>query len=117
MTTVSTRTVLHAVGWSESKGDSERAHILKMFYVADITGEDKETKLTELLLDPNVYKEMGEPDTITITIDVGDLLNTPKPQVSEAEKIAINNCPTPFYHETHNYCPNCPWNVEMPEIS
>jgi hypothetical protein len=21
----------------------------------------------------------------------------------------IDNCPTPMYHETHRYCPSCPW--------
>ncbi len=24
------------------------------------------------------------------------------------------NCPTPEYHETHHYCPSCPWN-DLPE--
>ncbi len=26
---------------------------------------------------------------------------------------AIKNCPTPFYHETHLYCPSCPWTEEV----
>lgn len=26
------------------------------------------------------------------------------------EKIA--NCPTPYYHDTHRYCPSCPWTEE-----
>lgn len=27
----------------------------------------------------------------------------------EAMKAKITACPTPAYHETHRYCPSCPW--------
>lgn len=30
---------------------------------------------------------------------------------SIAEQIA--DCPTPVYHATHNYCPSCPWTIEV----
>lgn len=30
--------------------------------------------------------------------------------MSDAERAAaIAACPTPVYHETHRYCPSCPW--------
>jgi len=29
---------------------------------------------------------------------------------SDPERVAaIAACPTPVYHETHRYCPSCPW--------
>ena len=27
---------------------------------------------------------------------------------------AVGNCPTPGYHETHRYCPSCPWTERGP---
>lgn len=27
---------------------------------------------------------------------------------------AMAACPTPIYHETHRYCPSCPWTEEGP---
>lgn len=32
--------------------------------------------------------------------------------MDEATRIA--NCPTPGYHETHRYCPSCPWTEPRP---
>lgn len=30
--------------------------------------------------------------------------------MNDAERAAaIAACPTPVYHETHRYCPSCPW--------
>jgi tRNA U34 5-methylaminomethyl-2-thiouridine-forming methyltransferase MnmC len=38
------------------------------------------------------------------------LLARNQPQViSENDAAAIRDCPTPQYHETHHYCPSCPW--------
>lgn len=28
------------------------------------------------------------------------------------EQELIEACPTPVYHETHRYCPSCPWTEE-----
>lgn len=30
---------------------------------------------------------------------------------------AIAACPTPEYHETHRYCPSCPWTETLPETA
>lgn len=24
-------------------------------------------------------------------------------------ELAVADCPTPVFHETHRYCPSCPW--------
>lgn len=28
---------------------------------------------------------------------------------------AVKNCPTPAYHQTHRYCPSCPFVYEEPK--
>lgn len=30
--------------------------------------------------------------------------------------VADPKCPTPEYHETHHYCPSCPWNDDTEHI-
>ena len=39
----------------------------------------------------------------------------PKPDRvwTDEERAAIAACPTPVYHETHRYCPSCPWTEEF----
>jgi hypothetical protein len=35
--------------------------------------------------------------------------------MSEPPVIAPENCPEPFWHETHMYCPVCTWQEAQPE--
>lgn len=49
-------------------------------------------------------------DTKTQTNAILDLLTAAAralPVDETQERIAA--CPTPVYHETHRYCPSCPW--------
>lgn len=37
-----------------------------------------------------------------------------QPQRPDADTLAkISACPTPVYHETHRYCPSCPWTEQL----
>ena len=31
----------------------------------------------------------------------------------EKRQAEIAACPTPVYHRTHNYCPSCPWRIDL----
>jgi ribosomal protein L37E len=37
----------------------------------------------------------------------------PAEPVSPETVAAIERCPTRVYHETHRYCPSCPWTEEI----
>lgn len=40
-----------------------------------VTEEGESPRLTRVTLDPDVFDDMGQPDTITVTIEPGDRLN------------------------------------------
>lgn len=54
-------------------GDHRENALLFTSYVKP--GDDAR-RFTEIYLDEGVWREMGEPDTITATFQVGDTLNT-----------------------------------------
>lgn len=57
-------------------------------------------------------KENGWIDEIKAALDAAE---KPKPVVRlKTQEVidAVANCPTPMFHETHRYCPSCPWTEE-----
>lgn len=101
-----TRTVLRHNGFiARHTEDVERGPV---FDSADVDGG----RLTVITLDQSVWDDMGQPAEITVTIEPGDLLNpgVVSEEEQEAYVAAVAACPEPFWHETHRYCLQCPWN-------
>lgn len=73
---VKTRTVLMAQGWVKALGDTERANTELMVFLSGEDEIDETVRSTELHLDGEIWREMGSPNTITLSIEPGDLLNT-----------------------------------------
>lgn len=61
-----TQAVLH-------RADAEYNTYVKFTYQND--EPEPEIRVNVLLLDSDLHKEMGEPDTITVTVEPGDKLN------------------------------------------
>lgn len=39
---------------------------------------------------------------------------TPPPTLSAEDRARIAACPNRAYHDTHRYCPSCPWTEDAP---
>lgn len=51
-------------------------------------------------------------ETSPVAEPVGGDDTPPPATLTDEQRRAIANCPMPVYHQTHRYCPACPWTEE-----
>lgn len=73
------------------------------------------TRQTLVIIDRDLWEDLGEPTQITVSIEPGDLLNVHKIPYTEEQEAAIAACSQASSHGSPwRYCPSCPWTERGP---